>query len=37
MKPDDLYEGLQKILAHSPIFPEKTLIVDVIVNPKLVV
>lgn len=34
MKPDDLEEGLAAILSHSPIFPDKSLIVDIIANPK---
>jgi len=34
MKPEDLYEGLQKIIAHSPVFPDKMLMVDIIANPK---
>ncbi len=34
MKPEDLAEGLQSILSHSPVFPNKTLIVDIIANPK---
>jgi diacylglycerol kinase family enzyme len=34
MKPDDLVEGLNTILAHSPVFSDKSLIVDVIANPK---
>lgn len=34
MKPEDLLEGLQKIIAHSPVFPSKTLIVDIIANPR---
>jgi hypothetical protein len=34
MKPDDLAEGLNTIFAHSPVFQDKSLIVDVIANPK---
>jgi len=34
MKPDDLVEGLDAILAHSPVFSDSSLIVDVIANPK---
>lgn len=34
MKPDDLAEGLGAILSRSPILPDKSLIVDIIANPK---
>ncbi len=34
MKPDDLAEGLSAIFAHSPVFKDKSLIIDVIANPK---
>ncbi|GAB6276103.1 MAG: hypothetical protein SAMD01599839_06430 [Rectinema sp.] len=34
MKPDNLAEGLNTIFAHSPVFQDKSLIVDVIANPK---
>lgn len=34
MKPNDLAEGLGEILSRSPILPEKSLIVDIIANPK---
>lgn len=34
MKPEDLVEGLNTILTHSPVFQDKSLFVDVIANPK---
>lgn len=34
MKPDDLAEGLSAIFAHSPVFKDKSLIIDVIANSK---
>ena len=34
MKPDDLAEGISAILTRSPIMPDKSLIVDIIANPK---
>lgn len=34
MKPDDLAEGLNAIFSRSPVFPEKSLIIDIIANPK---
>lgn len=34
MHPEDLAEGVQTILSHSPAFPGSKLIVDIIANPK---
>ena len=34
MKPEDLAEGLNIIFAHSPVFSDQSLIIDVVANPK---
>ena len=33
MKPEDLAEGVRAILSHSPSFPGRRLVVDIIANP----
>jgi diacylglycerol kinase family enzyme len=33
MKPEDLAEGVRAILSHSPSFPGRKLVVDIIANP----
>ncbi len=33
MKPEDLAEGVRAILSHSPSFPDRMLVVDIIANP----
>jgi diacylglycerol kinase family enzyme len=34
MKPEDLAENIKTVLSHSPAFPGKSLVVDIIANPK---